>query len=126
MSSNSYDVKGLSQKEVLTSRKSHGDNIIVVKKENHFWKSIFNFFKNPMVLLSLIAFIIYLISGKTADAIFFASVIVLISGISSYQNARSRNALSKLKDFTKFNCKVIRNAETVEIKTEAKLRIICQ
>ena len=47
-----------------------------------------------------------------------ASAIVLVSLISSYQNARSRNALSKLKDFTKPNCKVIRNGKTIEIKTE--------
>ena len=118
MSSNTDDEKGLSEKEVLTLRKSHGDNIIVVKKENHFWKSILNFFKDPMILLLLVASIIYFISGKTADAIFLASAIVLISAISSYQNARSRNALAKLKDFTKPNCKVIRNGETIEIKTE--------
>ena len=50
-----------------------------------------------MILLLLIAFIIYLISGKTTDAIFFTSAIVLLSAISSYQNARNRNALAKPK-----------------------------
>ncbi|MEP6931213.1 MAG: cation-translocating P-type ATPase, partial [Flavobacterium sp.] len=60
----------------------------------------------------------YFISGKTADGFFLASAIVLIAAISSYQNARSRNALEQLKDFTKPKCKVIRNGSVLEIKTE--------
>ena len=118
MIENTYNIKGLSEKEVLTSRSEHGENAVIFKEENHFFKSVVNFLKDPMILLLLVASIIYFISGKTADAIFLASAIVLVSLISSYQNARSRNALSKLKDFTKPNCKVIRNGKTIEIKTE--------
>ncbi len=52
------------------------------------------------------------------DGIFLSSAILLITLISSYQNTRSKNALDKLKDITKPNCKVIRNGKVVEIKTE--------
>ena len=118
MTTNNFDIKGLSDQEVLLSRKNHGENAVVFKDENHLLKAILKFFKDPMILLLLVASIIYFISGKTADAIFLASAIVLVSGISSYQNARSRNALAKLRDFTKPQCKVIRNGKTIEIKTE--------
>ena len=118
MTTNNFDIKGLSDQEVLLSRKNHGENVVVFKDENHLLKAILKFFKDPMILLLLVASIIYFISGKTADAIFLASAIVLVSGISSYQNARSRNALAKLRDFTKPQCKVIRNGKTIEIKTE--------
>lgn len=118
MTTNSYNIKGLTDEEVLSSRKKHGENAVVLKEENHFLKAIFKFLKDPMILLLLVASTIYFISGKTADAIFLASAIVLVSLISSFQNARSRNALAKLKDFTKPNCKVIRNGKTIEIKTE--------
>ena len=118
MTTNNFDIKGFTDEEVLLSRKNHGENAVVFKDENHLLKAILKFFKDPMILLLLVASIIYFISGKTADAIFLASAIVLVSAISSYQNARSRNALAKLKDFTKPKCKVIRNGKTIEIKTE--------
>lgn len=118
MTTNNFDIKGLNDKEVILSREKNGQNSVTFKEENHFLKAILKFLKDPMILLLLVASIIYFISGKTADAIFLASAIVLVSGISSYQNARSKNALAKLKDFTKPKCKVIRNGKTVEIKTE--------
>ncbi len=111
------NIKGLSNEEVIASRKEHGENAVVLKEENHFLKAILKFLKDPMILLLLVASVIYFISGKTDDALFLASAIVLVSLISSYQNARSRSALAKLKDFTKPNCKVIRNGKTIEIKT---------
>ena len=81
-------------------------------------KTIVNYLQNKMFILLLVVSAIYFISGKISDGFFLASAILLISLISSYQNARSRNALQKLKDFTKPNCKVIRNGEISEIKTE--------
>ncbi len=118
MTTNTFNINGLTNEEVITSRKKHGENTIILKEENHFLKAILKFLKDPMILLLLVASIIYFISGKTSDAIFLASAIVLVSLISSYQNARSRDALAKLKDFTKPNCKVIRNGKVIEIKTE--------
>ena len=118
MPSNTFNIKGLTNDEVIASRKKHGENSVVLKEENQLLHAILKFVKDPMILLLLVASTIYFISGKTADAIFLASAIVLVSLISSFQNARSRNALAKLKDFTKPNCKVIRNGKTIEIKTE--------
>ena len=118
MTENTFDIRGLSDDAVVESRRKHGPNEVNLKEENHFFKSILKFVNDPMILLLLVASIIYFISGKTADAIFLSSAIVLVSLISSYQNARSRNALAKLKDFTKPKCKVIRNGKITEIKTE--------
>jgi Ca2+-transporting ATPase len=118
MIKNTFDIKGLSEDEVLLSRKKHGENAVIYKKENQFIKAILKFVKDPMILLLLTASTLYFISGKTTDGIFLASAILLITLISSYQNARSRDALAKLKDFTKPKCKVIRNGKTIEIKTE--------
>ena len=119
MLENQFNIEGLSNEEVKSSRKKHGENAVIYKEENHFLKAILKFVKDPMTLLLLVASTIYFISGKTADAIFLASAIVVVSLISSYQNARSRNALAKLKEFTKPNCKVIRGSKTIEIETSA-------
>jgi Ca2+-transporting ATPase len=108
MTTDTFNFKGLNDNEVIESRLKNGKNLLTLKDENHFWNSIYQFIKDPMILLLLVASILYFISGKTSDALFLIGAIILISSISSYQNARSRNALTKLKDYTKPNCKVIR------------------
>ena len=119
MSTNTFNIKGLTDQEVLASRKKYGENLIVLKEEKHFLKAILKFVKDPMILLLFVASTIYFISGEIVNGLFLATSIVLISLLSSFQNARSRNALAKLKEFTKPNCKVIRNGKTTEINTSA-------
>ncbi|TCN58871.1 cation-translocating P-type ATPase [Flavobacterium circumlabens] len=118
MTENKFHTDGLSTAQVLAARKKHGQNVSSYKKTNRYTAAMLRMIKEPMMILLFTASIIYFISGKTADGIFLASAIVLIAAISSYQNARSRNALEQLKDFTKPKCKVVRNGSVHEIKTE--------
>ncbi|HEX7415357.1 MAG TPA: cation-translocating P-type ATPase [Bacteroidia bacterium] len=118
MSANNFNVRGLNYEQVLKAREKYGLNKLNYKEENIFLDSIISLVKEPMVILLLVASSIYFISGKTGDGFFLASAIVLISTISLYQYSRSRGALEKLKEFTKPNCKVIRNGEVEEIKSE--------
>lgn len=118
MKTNQYNIQGLNNSQVLEARKTHGMNQLEFKKENAYLTSFLNLVKDPMIILLLVASIIYFISGKTADGFFLSSAIILISLISSFQSARSKNALDKLKNFTQPKCKVIRNGE-VELITTA-------
>ena len=118
MSSNTFNIKGLTQHQVIEARKKYGSNALNYKKENGFLNATMSLVKEPMVLLLLVASIVYFVSGKVDDGIFLASAIVLVATISLYQDSRSRNALEKLKDFTQASCKVIRDNKIVEIKSE--------
>ncbi|MFI5188449.1 MAG: cation-transporting P-type ATPase, partial [Chitinophagales bacterium] len=118
MPANDFYIKGLTEAQVLDARNKYGHNRLVYKKENRFFDAIKSLAREPMVILLLVASSIYFISGKTGDGIFLASAIALVSAISLYQDSRSRNALEKLKYFTQPTCKVIRNGEVVEIKSE--------
>lgn len=118
MSSNNFQIKGLTDVQVIAAREKHGQNKIAYKKTNRFLTTLIELIKEPMTILLFVASTIYFVSGKTSDGLFLASAIILIAVISSYQNARSHNALEQLKDFTKPKCKVIRNGNVVEIKTE--------
>ncbi len=111
------ETNGLNDAQVIASRAKNGSNRMDYKKDSYL-DLIVGIIKEPMTILLLVASTIYFISGKTADGIFLASAILLISFISTFQNNRSRNALKKLKNFTKPHCKVIRNGVVVEIKTE--------
>jgi Ca2+-transporting ATPase len=111
-------IQGLNAAQVIEARSKYGQNILDYKKENGFIDAIKSLAKEPMVLLLLVTSCIYFVSGKTGDGIFLASAIVLVAGISLYQDSRSRNALEKLKDFSQPFCKVIRDGKVEEIKSE--------
>lgn len=115
---NKFNISGLSTEQVAQQRNKFGENVTQLKEENAALKALKGFATDPMIILLLVASSIYFVVGKTADGIFLASAILLVVGISSFQTSRSRNALEKLKDFTKPHCKVIRNGKIEEIKTE--------
>lgn len=118
MSSNNFNIQGLTNEQVLAEREEHGHNRLEYKKENGFLDALKRLSKEPMVILLLVASCIYFISGELGNGFFLASAIVLISIISLYQDSRSRNALEKLKTLTQPTCKVIRSGEVEEIKSE--------
>lgn len=118
MSVTNFNIKGLTQKEVLLAREKHGKNTLNFKKESSFLNSIKSLLKEPMIILLFVASSIYFISGAIGDGIFLCGAIVLIATISLYQESRSRNALDKLKEYTQPFCKVIRDGQVEEIKSE--------
>jgi Ca2+-transporting ATPase len=118
LSINDFNVKGLTDEQVILSRATNGQNVLKYKTENVLLKAIKSIVKQPMILLLLVASLIYFISGEVGDAIYLSSAIFLIGAISLYQDSKSRNALEKLKEFTQPNCKVIRDEKEVEIKVE--------
>lgn len=111
-------VPGLTDSQVTESRAKFGSNILSFKKENGIIDALKSLASEPMVILLLVTSCIYFISGKTGDGIFLVSAIGIVSGISLYQNSRSRNALKQLKDFSLPKCRVVRNGSVQEIRTE--------
>ncbi|WDF55760.1 cation-translocating P-type ATPase [Mucilaginibacter sp. KACC 22063] len=118
MAANNFGIQGLSDPEVIRSRSAYGKNDISFKKTNGFIGALSGIAKEPMVLLLLVTACVYFISGKTGDGAFLASAIILVAGISLFQDSRSRNALEKLKDFSQPQCKVIRNGAVTTVKSE--------
>jgi Ca2+-transporting ATPase len=118
MYSNKFNIKGLTNEEVRESREKYGYNITNYKKENNLLDVLKKPLKEPMVILLLVASSIYFTSGKTGDGIFLFSAIIVLSSISLYQDSRSKNALEKLKDYSQPKCKVIRNGNLQDIKSE--------
>lgn len=113
-----FNIKGLTDSEVLASRKKFGSNILEGKKKNNFLEAIKSLVKEPMVILLLVAATLYFFTGNTGDGIFLAAAILLVAAISLYQDAKTHNALDKLKELSQPNCKVIRNGVVVEIKSQ--------
>ena len=115
MSQNSWKISGLTSDEVKQSALLHGTNATAKKSEYHFLKLLLSLVSEPMVILLLISSFIYFISGKIDDGIFLCVAILFVSAISVYQERRSRNAIELLKQYTRPNCKVIRNSKKMEL-----------
>lgn len=118
MNTKEQELQGLSVEQVAGFRAKFGINTYNYKKENRFLAFLKSIFAEPMILLLLVASAIYFINKQYSDAIFLAFSILLIAAISLYQEKRSQNALAKLQEFTEPLCKVIRNGEQQNIKTQ--------
>ena len=118
MTENHKLIKGLSNDEVVASRKKWGFNSLEHQQKNHLLISIIEIVKEPMFLLLFVAASIYYITGDYGDGIFMTIAILLVATISLFQEARSRNAIDALKKLSQPKSKVIRNGEIIEIPSE--------
>ena len=118
MTSSKITFKGLSDQQVLDSRAKYGRNSFTGKKENGVLTALISLVKEPMFILLMATSFIYFISGERENGFFMVFAIVLVGAISFYQDARSRNAISQLKELTQPKSKVIRNNVVLEIKSE--------
>lgn len=118
MPANNFDITGLTNEQVQLAKEQYGANTLNYKKENSFLIKVKNILQEPMMILLLVAAAIYFISGSIGDAFFMIAAIIFQASISLYQDARSQNALDKLKLFSQPNSKVIRNGQVEEIKSE--------
>ncbi len=110
-------ISGLSDADVLESRALHGRNEIIARN-NHFVTIVVDLLKEPMLILLVVAAIIYFLTGNTGDGIFMISALCVVTGISLFQESRSRKALDKLRTLTQPHARVIRNGEISTILKE--------
>ena len=118
MEETKHSLRGLSDAEVVQSRKENGYNSLEHQKKNYFISSLIEMIKEPMFLLLILAASLYFITGKYGDGIFMMAAILLVSTISLYQESRSRNAIEGLRKLVQPKSKVIRNGLIVEIPSE--------
>ena len=110
-------ITGLSASEVEAARKQYGANHQVTPDTNQWWRVLLDMLKEPMLLLLIAVTIIYFIMGEYGEAYFMLAAIIIVSGISFYQDSRSRKALEALEKINQPLSKVIRNSRMISIPT---------
>ncbi len=110
-------LKGLTEEEVQRSRQKFGFNQMKQIEKSNWLKLLFDILREPMLILLIIIAIIYLVVGNYGEALFMLAAIVLVSGISFYQDNRSQKALEELEKLNEPLSRVIRNSKIVEIPT---------
>lgn len=110
-------LKGLSESEVFLAQKEFGANQITNNESRSMVMLLWNIIKEPMLILLIATVIIYLIVGEYGDAAFMFFALIAVSGISLYQDNRSKKALKELEKLNEPLSTVIRNGEARKILT---------
>ena len=113
---------GLTPQEVEESRKQYGSNVLTQIPPDPLWKKIMEGFKDPMIMILLVAMAIQVILFFLKQAEWFEPVGILIAilianGVSSVSESRQEGKASALKAETEAGetAKVIRDSKLLEI-----------
>lgn len=106
---------GLSDAEVAERRKTYGTNSIPEPKQYAVVAVLRDVFGEPIFILLVITAVIYFALGETNEAAIMLIALGFVSGISVFQERRSRNAVAALKRLTAPQTRVTRNGLTFSI-----------
>lgn len=108
---------GLTEEELRHSRDRFGYNQATSVKKSTWVQMLLDILKEPMLILLIAVSIIYLVVGNYGDALFMIGAIIAVSGISFYQDNRSKKALEALEKLNEPLSIVIRNGKVLQIPT---------
>ncbi len=106
---------GLNDQEVILSRQKNGSNKLTVEDKNHFFKAILAVVLEPLFLILVGVAIIYFVLGQNKEAFLMVGALIIVSGISIFQEQKSRTAVAALKKLSNPKARVIRNGLEQEI-----------
>lgn len=109
---------GLTDVQVLASRAKHGANAIVNGSDRLFIHVLKEVVLEPMFILLLAACLLYFIAGEAREGFIMVISVLIVSGISFFQEYRSRNAVMALKKLSDSRAKLIRNGTLLQVPTE--------
>ncbi|MDZ7648632.1 MAG: cation-translocating P-type ATPase [Cytophagales bacterium] len=112
------NLSGLSDEQVLASRQKHGRNVVHGKQQNRLWQVIKEIATEPLFIILVCTAVIYILLGEFSEAVIMIIALGFVSGISIYQENRSRSAVAGLKKLTAPLAKVIRNGITQQMDAE--------
>ena len=115
-------LQGLSKQEVAESRRQNGSNALTHIPPDPLWKKILNGFKDPMIVILLVALGVQVVLFFLKQAEWFEPVGVLVAimianGVSAVSESKQEGKASTLKaeEEAKETTKVIRDGQLMEI-----------
>ncbi|RJP30786.1 MAG: cation-translocating P-type ATPase [Actinobacteria bacterium] len=108
-------IEGLSDEEAARRLKQEGPNSLPSGKKRTVLRIAFDILKEPMFLLLVGAGIVYLVLGDLQEALILMSFVIMVMGITFYQEQRTERALEALRDLSSPRALVIRGSRQVRI-----------
>ncbi len=106
---------GLSSKEASAKLSRNGYNELPSQKKRNIFTLLFEVLKEPMLLLLLAAGLIYLFLGELSDSLMLLVAILVVIGITLYQEHKTERALTALKNLASPRALVIRDGHQQRI-----------
>jgi len=108
-------LEGLSANDAALRLREYGENMISAKKKTSQWMLFLNQFKNPIVIILLIATIISSVTGEWIDAIIILLIVLASSVLSFFQEYNASNAIEELRAKVQAQSIVLRDGHTIEV-----------
>ncbi|NJD76203.1 MAG: cation-translocating P-type ATPase [Candidatus Methanoperedens sp.] len=109
------DIVGLSEEDASKRLKEAGYNELPSQKKQGFLPIMFNILREPMLLLLLGSGLIYFFVGEINDALMLLFFVLVVVGITFYQERKSERALEALKNLSSPRALVIRDGKQKRI-----------
>lgn len=110
--------KGLSKEEVIKRQQKYGRNTLPKKESDSILKLFFNEFKDPMIILLLVAIMASFIAGEIVDAIAIFVIVLVDAMMGTYQENKANNTAETLANLVTTKTKVIRDGNVISIDAE--------
>ena len=109
---------GLTEKEASTRLEKYGRNILPKKKSAGVVKIFFNQFKDPLLILLLVAILSSVVVQEYIDALVILFIVLINVIMSTYQENKANHTAEALAELITTKTKVIRNGNMISVKAE--------
>jgi Ca2+-transporting ATPase len=108
-------VTGLSGRDAEEKLRAEGYNELPESKQRSIFRVIFEVIHEPMFILLVASGVIYFILGDVSEGLMLMSFVVLVIGITVYQEQKTERALEALRNLSSPRALVIRDGEHIRI-----------
>ena len=109
------DSRGLTSEQVASQRELFGENSLPGHSKSTIWQQVLSVVRQPMLLLLLSAGAINFALSEPLDGFMLLFFVLVVVGISIYQEHKSENALEALRDLAAPNSRVIRDGKELVV-----------
>jgi Ca2+-transporting ATPase len=109
---------GLQPEEVIASRQKNGRNELELQDDKVLFYVLKEIVLEPMFVLLVASCTVYFLLHQKREGVIMLISIIIVAGISFFQEYRSRNAIHALRKFSSAKGAVIRNGNEIQIPAE--------
>ena len=104
-------INGISEEEAQNRLKKNGPNELKESDKVPIWKMFLESFKDPLVIILLIAAVVQIFLGEFVESIIIFVVVILNSVLGVTQTRKAESSLDSLKKLSSPNAKVLRDGK---------------
>lgn len=112
------DEKGLSESDSKSRLSQFGPNKLPEQSKTTLMKIILHQVLNPLIFILVLAAVASILIGEAKDAVFIFLVILINTGLGTYQEFNAEKSASALQQLMKIKAKIKRDGKVKEIDSE--------